>query len=350
MTYICTLHKTRLTSSKNAICKVEVLAERYIILDSLLFKLVTIPEKETVLLAIPEMCEDKIITLYHSSLFVGNQGVIKTYLTIANKFFISDFMYYLHSYIKGCHMCQLSRKGKTPKRQLQARIDLNYRPLSRLSMDSKAMPRSHKGHKFILCIIDEVTNYLIPVPIYQSRSEEIGYALIDNVISKYGIPECIVMDQDSGFMSTLMNNLFKKLNIKIKTVVPYNHQSLQAEHGIKSLSMILTKYLTEQGQMWPKFLPFATLAYNTFSSYNLRNFSPYELVFSRKPKVLLDLKTDPDIKVSGSFKNYCILLNKRLKYLQDMLQQFKSKCLAMKKKNCKRFQYNSGDLVHIISP
>ena len=44
------------------------------------------------------------------------------------------------------------------------------------------------------------------------------------------------MDQDSAFMSTLMNYLFRKLNINIKTVAPYNHQALQAEHGIKSLS------------------------------------------------------------------------------------------------------------------
>ena len=33
-------------------------------------------------------------------------------------------------------------------------------------MDLKVMPRSHKEHKYILCIIDEVTNYLIAVPIY----------------------------------------------------------------------------------------------------------------------------------------------------------------------------------------
>ena len=65
------LTQNRLPSSKNAICKFEVLAERYIMLDSLLFKLVTIPEKETALLAIPEMCADKIITFYYSSLFAG---------------------------------------------------------------------------------------------------------------------------------------------------------------------------------------------------------------------------------------------------------------------------------------
>ena len=50
------------------------------------------------------------------------------------------------------------------------------------------MPKSYRGHRFILCVIDEITNYLITMPIYQARSEEIGDALIDNVTCKYGIP------------------------------------------------------------------------------------------------------------------------------------------------------------------
>ena len=57
------------------------------------------------------------------------------------------------------------------------------------------------------------------------------------------------MDQDSAFMSSLMNYSFKKLDIKMKTVAPYNHQSLQAEHSIKSLSTILTKHLMDLAQM-----------------------------------------------------------------------------------------------------
>ena len=145
-----------------------------------------------------QKCVDKIIMLYHSSLFAGHQGVIKTYLTMSDKYFIPNLIHYL-----------------------------------RLSMDLKVMPRSYKGHRFILCIIDEVTNYLITVPIYQARSEEVGEALLDNVITKYCIPEYIKMDQDSAFMSSLMTYLLNKFNIKIRTIAPYDHQSLQAEHGIK---------------------------------------------------------------------------------------------------------------------
>ena len=180
------LSQNKLPSSKNAMHKIEALSEKYILLDSLLFKLNI--EKEKAVLAIPEVCADQMIAFYHASLFAGHQGVVKTYLTMSDKFFIPDLMHYLRSYIKGCHICQLSNRDKISNRHFQRRINLNYKPLSKLSMDLKVIPKSYRGHKFILCVIDEMTNYLIKMPIYQARLEEIGDSLIDNVISNFGIP------------------------------------------------------------------------------------------------------------------------------------------------------------------
>ena len=68
-----------------------------------------------------------------------------------------------------------------------------------------------------------------------------------------------------------------------------------------------------------------------FNSLKLANFSPYELVFRRKPKILLNLETMPDIKVSGTFKDYHELLNKRLKYLHEILQKFQIKKVSINK-------------------
>ena len=180
-----------LPHKRHARHKVETLAESFILVDSLLFRLVTILDKESALLAIPEICADKIIELYHTSLFAGHQGVIKTYLTISNKFFIQNLMHYLRSFLSACHICQLFRNDKPPSRQLETRINLNYRPMSRLFMDLKVMPTSQKGHQYILCVIDEMTNYLITAPLYQARSEEVGEALIENVISKFSMPEYV---------------------------------------------------------------------------------------------------------------------------------------------------------------
>ena len=74
-----------------------------------------------------------------------------------------------------------------------------------------------------------------------------------------------------------------------------------------------------------------------------------KLIFGRKPRPLLSLDSNPDIKVSGTFKEYYESLNKRLKYFHDILLNFKSKRLAMLNKDKAFFQYNSGDKVYIIS-
>ena len=80
------------------------------------------------------------------------------------------------------------------------------------------------------------------------------------------------------------------------------------------------------------------------------NYSPFELTFGRKPKFLLNTETNLDIKVSTNFKEYYELLNKRIKYLQDILFNLKSQRLAMISQNRENFQYRRGDLVNIISP
>ena len=55
--------------------------------------------------------------------------------------------------------------------------------MPRLSMDLKVMPKSQKGHRYIWCVIDEATNFLITVPIFWARSEEVGEALLEHVIT-----------------------------------------------------------------------------------------------------------------------------------------------------------------------
>ena len=61
------LLQSKLPSSKPMSRKIKTLAERYGMLDSLLFKISS--DKETAVLAVHEMCTDRIITLYHKSLF-----------------------------------------------------------------------------------------------------------------------------------------------------------------------------------------------------------------------------------------------------------------------------------------
>ena len=108
--------QNKLPSKRSAICKVVTLSQNYVLLDQLLFKRITIPDREKALLANPESCADKIISPYHDSLLAELQGVTKTYLTISSKFFIPNLMHYLRAFLKACHICQLNRNDKPPSR------------------------------------------------------------------------------------------------------------------------------------------------------------------------------------------------------------------------------------------
>ena len=69
--------QNKLPSKKSAVCKVLTLSQNYVLLDQLLFKIITVLDREKASLVIPESYADKIISLYHDSLFAEHQGCDK---------------------------------------------------------------------------------------------------------------------------------------------------------------------------------------------------------------------------------------------------------------------------------
>ena len=65
-------------------------------------------------------------------------------------------------------------------------------------------------------------------------------------------------------------------------------------------------------------LSLATFAYNTFHTPNLGNYSPYELVFGRRPKILINIETDPDITVSGTLQGLSHIANKKVRLSAEL--------------------------------
>ena len=106
-------------------------------------------------------------------------------------------------------------------------------------MGVKHMPTSDKGYKFILLIIDEISNFVVATPMKSVTSPEVCKILFDHFIAYFGNPVKIISDQDPTFTSYFTQLMFQKYNIKHLTVGMSNHKSLNAEHGIKSLSNII---------------------------------------------------------------------------------------------------------------
>ena len=122
------------------------------------------------------------------------------------------------------------------------------------------MPASH-GYSYILVLLCEVSNYMVVLPLHSTKTPHVLQVFQKGYVAYFGPSTHIVCDQDVPFTSSLMQVFTEQLNIKMIMVSPTNHKSLLAEHGIKSLSNLLVKHLTEVWS-WPDCLPYMMLCYN----------------------------------------------------------------------------------------
>ena len=317
------LLQNRMPLGKGAAKRLDQNARNYLILDGLLFKILDNGEGNLdTVLCIPTSKVHILLNAYHSSILGGHTGITKCYHTISQRFYCPNLAENLRAYITGCHVCWLFKKGKDLKRPYQKRINPNVPAMTKISMDIKQMP-ANKGYSHILVLLCEVTNYMVALPLMSTRTPHILYAFQRGYLAYFGPPTHIICDQDPAFTSSLMEAFVTQLNTKRVLVSPTNHQSLQAEHGIKSLSGLLVKHLSTVWS-WHSVLPYSMLCYNGYSSPNLNGYSPYELVFGHKMTLSHELEIKVDTIVSGTFKNYYEKLKKNLQYMGERLQKFRS--------------------------
>ena len=176
-----------------------------------------------------------------------------------------------------------------------------------------------------------------------TRTPHILDAFQRGYLAYFGPPTHIVYDQDPAFTSSLMEVFVSQLNIKDILVSPTNHQSVQAEHGIKRLSGLLVKQVSTVWS-WHSVLPYSMQCYNGYSSPNLNGYSPYELVFGHKMTLSRELDIKVDTVANGTFKDYYEKLKKNLQYMGEKLQRFRSQRLDLLNKDREYQAFEVGQI------
>lgn len=150
---------------------------------------------------------------------------------------------------------------------------------------------STKGNKYILGIIDIATRWAEAFPLRDIRAEDICTSL-RTIFLKFGFPNKILSDNASNFRSNLNKAFAAMTNIKLVHSTVYSPQSNGViERWNKTIKEIIYKLETEAMNTWNQTLNYAIFAYNT-TTHETTKFSPYELVFDRKPKGPLELWAD----------------------------------------------------------
>ena len=340
------LTQNKVPLGKGAARRLEQNARNYMLLDGLLFKIIELDDgRLDTVLCIPTSKVHILLDTYHFSLIGGHTGITKCYQTISQRFYCPNLAENLRAYITWCHICQMFKKGENFQRPYQKRMNINTPAMTRINMDIKQMP-VNRGYSHILVLLCEVSNYMVALELQLTRTQSILEAFQRGYWAYFGPPTHILCDQDPAFTSSLMEAFVTQLNIKVILVSPTNHKSLQVEHGIKSLSGLLVKHLSEVWS-WHSCLPYSMLCYNAYSTPNLNGCSPYELVFGHKMTLCQELELKVDTVVSGTFTDYYEKLKKNLKYMGERLQKSRSQRLDMLNRNRQYHVFEIGQIVYI---
>ena len=109
------------------------------------------------------------------------------------------------------------------------------------------------------------------------------------IISHVGIPKEILTDQGTSFMSRTLRKLYELLGIQsIRTSVYHPQTDGLVERFNRTLKSIIQKLVHDDSWNWDKWLVPLLFAVQEVPQAST-GFSPFELLFGRKPRGVLDL-------------------------------------------------------------
>ena len=284
---------------------------------------IQLPKPAKCLLVIPEKFENTIFHMFHDTLLGAHYGPVNTYYTIKDRYWIHNMFEKLQRYISSCEACQQQKqkRGKIP--YSHPRIPLSYNPMSYISADIKYMPKGIYDYEFLLIAVCEITGFVIAIPLIKHDAVSIAHALIDRIFLIFGPPKSLIVDEDRALSSKVMHYVLDALKIDIKCISPYNHGSLKTERYIQTINNLITRHLKDKGKEWPLFVTSCCFAMNTFVS-TTTGFSPYELVFLKKPPDILNLYFEPLETIAKGYRDYCLKMRAKLDNVSSFILELKT--------------------------
>ncbi len=192
------------------------------------------------------------------------------------------------SFCQACPTCQRT-SPRTPPPSPLIPLPIIEVPFERIGMDLVGpLPKSARGHEHILVIVDYATRYPEAIPLRKATSKAIAQELF-LLCSRVGIPSEILTDQGTPFMSRLMADLCRLLQVRqIKTTVYHPQTDGLVERFNQTLKQMLRRVAADDRRDWDKMLPYVLFGIREVPQAST-GFTPFELLFGRQPRGLLDV-------------------------------------------------------------
>ena len=197
-----------------------------------------------------------ILKIGHSDVCSGHFGVKKTFGKLSKHFLWPGMWRDVKAYVKSCAGCQKGARNTNSRAPLQP-LPCISEPFQKCAFDLVGpLPKTHGGHRYILTMMCLYTNYPEAIALRRVDNESILDAMVE-IFSRHGIPQTILTDQGSVFMSRLTKQLCELLKVKQVRTSPYHPQSRGGGSGTASTAMAVPIFEANNygcGILWVCFL------------------------------------------------------------------------------------------------
>ncbi|KAF4085715.1 hypothetical protein AMELA_G00098180, partial [Ameiurus melas] len=240
------------------------------------------------LLVVPRMKSPLVMHLAHAHPLGGHLGPRNTLEKLRDWFVWPGMDAEVREFCQRCPQCQCSAPRRPPPAPLIP-LPIIGVPFEWIGMDLVGpLPKSAWGHEYILVLVDYATRYPEAVPLRKATSPNIARELV-LLFSRMGIPKDILTDQGTPFVSKLMADLCRSLQVKhLKTSVYHPQTDGLVERFNQTLKRMLRRVVDEEGRNWDLLLPYILFAVRKCPQAST-GFTPFELLFGRRPQGLLDV-------------------------------------------------------------
>ena len=296
-----------------------------------------------------------VLEMAHSSLLGGHLGTKKTKAMVNRHFTWPGLGKDVATWCKACERCQLTAKHSSKVAPLHP-LPVITEPFHKLAFDLVVtLPRTKRGHKFILTTMDYGTKFPDAVPLRKVDAETVATAMVD-IFSRYGLPREILTDQGTVFTSSLMCQLWQLLQITRVKTSPYHPQTdgmLERWHA--TLKGMLRK-TRDLGKEWDDLLSYCLFVYRSAPHTNT-GIAPFELLFGRNKRGPLEVLKSGWMGgeiAEKSIVGWVAVLKKKLQATAARVEQKELEAKARMKKSYNKqatlISFKPGDMVLMRIP
>lgn len=289
-----------------------------------------------------------ILNDYHLLPTSGHAGMTRMTNNIRRKYYWPNLNKDIRKFIGKCEMCQKMKQGRYTKQPMTLTTTAST-AFEKIYLDLVGpLDKDEYGNCYILTLQCELTKYIEAYPLPNKEAVTVAQAFVSNFILRFGLSKSIATDRGTEFISKVMEQVCKLLEIKKLTSTAYHHQSIGSlEIAHKHLGAFLRTYCTNSCYSWSHWLPFWCFSYNTCVNTQTK-YTPFELVFGRQCR-LPDSISNCNVEPLYNPDDYC----SELKYkLQVALRDARNNLIACKVKRKDKYDtlsnpvsYNKDDLI-----